>query len=79
MVSHIPFYERPLCSREEAQEALGGIGTTTFYKLVSEGKLEIVKIHDRSSVVVASLLRLAREGAPNARPRRPPTPVRRAP
>jgi hypothetical protein len=77
MPAHVPFNERPLCSREEAKRALGDIGDTTFYNLVNSGKLVIRKIGDKTTVTTESVLRLAREGAARAHPKTPP--VRRGP
>lgn len=74
MASHIPFDERPLCSRDEAKQALGSIGDTLFYRLVNDGRLEIRKLGDKTVVTTELVLRTAREGAPPARPRRPPSP-----
>jgi hypothetical protein len=77
MAMYIPFSERPVCSKEEARQALGGIGLTLFHKLVNEGRLKIRKMGDKTVVDVPSVLRLAEEGASNPRPRRPPVPARR--
>lgn len=79
MTASIPFAERPPCSREEANQALGGVGDTTFYRLANEGKLELRKIGNKTLVTTASVLRLASSGDAPAKPRRPPVPPRRRP
>ena len=49
-----------LTSIPDAQRALG-IGRTTAYRLIDEGKLETVKIGRRTLVRIASILALAGE------------------
>lgn len=55
-----------LTSIPDAQRALG-IGRTTAYRLIDEGKLETVKIGRRTLVRIASILALAGEDPLKAR------------
>ena len=55
-----------LKSIPDAQRALG-IGRTTAYRLIDEGKLETVKIGRRTLVRIASILALAGEDPLKAR------------
>lgn len=41
----------------EARQVLGGISSATFYKLVQDGELRLVKIGRRSFVLISTLLR----------------------
>ena len=66
----IPFSERPLCTLREAEEA-GFPKLTTLYRLVNEGRIEMIKIGGRSYLKVPSLLKLAETGA-DPKERRPP-------
>ena len=46
----------------EARELLGGISHTTFYRLVRDGEIHLVKLRNRSFVTDAELKRLANIG-----------------
>jgi excisionase family DNA binding protein len=52
-----------LASIPDAQRALG-IGRSTAYRLIEDGKLETVKIGRRTLIRVSSIRALAGEGAP---------------
>ena len=54
-----------LASIPDAQRALG-IGRTTAYRLIDEGKLETVKIGRRTLIRIASIRALAGEAAQDA-------------
>ena len=54
--------ERILISIREATEMLG-IGRTTIYRLIAEGRLETVKIGSRRLVKVESLREIIERGA----------------
>jgi hypothetical protein len=65
----VPRYrgERRLISVAEARHQLGGISPTTFYGLVNEGELSLVKIGSRSFVQPEELddfVRRKRNGSP---------------
>src|SRR5262245_2531627 len=47
--------ERRLLPVAEARQALGGISAATFYKLVQEGELRLVKIGRRSFVLMSTI------------------------
>lgn len=66
----MPFSERPTCTVEEA-EAATGLGTTTLYRLMKEGKLASVHIGGRRLVSVKSLLAITESGV-DPRPRKVP-------
>lgn len=53
-----------LASIPDAQRALG-IGRSTAYRLIADGRLETVKIGRRTLIRVASIRALAGEGAGN--------------
>lgn len=50
---------RLLYSVPDARHQLGGIGTTTLYKLINSGDLEVRRIGARTFITAASLRRLA--------------------
>ncbi len=56
--------ETYLASIPDAQRALG-IGRSTAYRLIADGRLESIKIGRRTLVKVASIRALAGEGAGN--------------
>lgn len=53
-----------LASITDAQRALG-VGRTTAYRLIEEGKLETVKIGRRTLIRVSSILAIAGDGSPD--------------
>ena len=55
--------QRLLYSVAEAKQLLGGISQTTFYELLKNGDLAVVRIGRRTYVAADELARLAREGA----------------
>jgi excisionase family DNA binding protein len=57
----VPFSERITCSIKEAAAATG-LGRSTLYELMDEGRIEYAKVNSRRLVFVKSLLALlARE------------------
>jgi hypothetical protein len=57
----VPFSERITCSIEDAVAATG-LGRSTLYELMDEGRIEYAKVNSRRLVFVKSLLALlARE------------------
>lgn len=54
-----------LVSVDDARTMLGGIGRTRTYALISEGKLESVKLGKRRLVMVSSIHALIAEAALN--------------
>ena len=51
----IPFSERPTCTVHEGCEA-SGLGRTTIYALIRDGRIKTVKVGARTLLVVPSLL-----------------------
>lgn len=45
----------------EARRSLGDIGKTTFYRLVKDGRLKVVKIGQRTFVAAAEVERFVNE------------------
>ena len=58
MAKAIAFSERATCTVREALEATG-LGKTTLYRLINEGRIETVAVGRRRLVKVQSLLALA--------------------
>lgn len=52
-----------LLSNRDARSALGGIGNTSFFALINQGKLDRVKIGRRTFVTAESVKRVAQGAA----------------
>jgi excisionase family DNA binding protein len=57
MKSDIPWHEKPAVRVREGAELLG-IGSTKTYQLLKDGRLEAIKIDERTLISVASIKRL---------------------
>lgn len=75
MSDHVPFQEKPICSIAEAKAALS-VGNTTLYKLISEGRIETIRIGTRQFCKVSSVLAVAEQGYA---PKQKSPPIRRGP
>jgi excisionase family DNA binding protein len=53
----VPFHQRCTCTIDEARQAIG-IGRSTVYRLIAEGKLETRHVYGRCLVTVRSVLAL---------------------
>jgi hypothetical protein len=58
---HIPFYERPTCSIDEATKA-SGLSRSMIYNKMKTGEIEWTKVNARRLIIVRSLLRLLGAG-----------------
>jgi excisionase family DNA binding protein len=63
MAKAIAFGERPTCTVSEATDATG-LGKTTLYRLIKEGRIETVAVGRRRLVKVESLLLALAETQP---------------
>jgi excisionase family DNA binding protein len=64
MASDIPFNQRVSCTVAEAAQA-SGLGRTTIYEMIGEGRLRTRKFGARTLIMVDSLL-AAIEAAPRS-------------
>ncbi|QGP79580.1 hypothetical protein [Sphingobium sp. CAP-1] len=56
-----------LLSNRDARAALGGIGNTSFFALINQGKLDRVKIGRRTFVTAESVRKVAQGAADPSR------------
>lgn len=61
-MDYIPFRDRVTCTVNEACQATG-LGRSSIYELIGEGRLETTKVNGRRLILVRSVLKLAEPSA----------------